>query len=174
MDLESYSASETLKDGTAVTVRAIRPSDRASIRAEFGKLDPESIYTRFFSYKKGLTDTELNEATNVDFAHAVALVVTIGAGDTERMIGGGRYVVEEGSARSAELAFLTSDDFHGRGIASLVLRHLAKIGRLAGIQRFEAEVLARNQAMLAVFRASGLPMTIRSEGTAVHVVLALD
>ena len=56
----------------------------------------------------------------------------------------------------AELAFLTAEDFRGRGVAGLVLapRLLAEA---AGLSQFEADVLAENQSMLAVFRRSGLP-----------------
>lgn len=174
MDLRSYSAGEKLKDGTPVIVRAIRANDQASLRAEFGKLDSESIYLRFFAFKRGLTDSELSEATNVDFDHVVALVATTGTGEHERLIGGGRYIVGHGAPTSAELAFLTNGEFRGQGLASLILRHLIAIGRTAGIERFEADVLAQNHPMLSVFRASGLPITTRWDGGTVHIVLTLE
>ena len=59
IDTRSYAAFDTLKDGTAVAVRAIRADDREAIADAFGALDREAIYTRFFTYKKELTDTEL-------------------------------------------------------------------------------------------------------------------
>jgi RimJ/RimL family protein N-acetyltransferase len=173
INARNYIASETLKDGTAVVIRAIRHDDRTSILAAFSNLDRESVYTRFFTYKKGLTDAELGQITDVDFDRVVALVVTTPIGDGETLIGGGRYFSDVARG-SAELAFMTADDFHGRGIASLILKHLIRIGRKQGIQRFEADVLAQNQAMLAVFRRSGLPVTERPEGNTVHVTLALD
>ena len=58
-------------------------------------------------------------------------------------------------------------------IASLVLKHLVHTAREARVQRFEAEVLAENQPMLAVFRRSGLPMKQRREGNVLHVTLSL-
>lgn len=172
IDARNYIAPETLKDGTAVVIRAIRYDDRTSIRAAFSNLDRESVYTRFFTYKKGLTDAELGQITDVDFDRVVALVATTPIGDGEKLIGGGRYfsAVARGSA---ELAFMTADDFHGRGIAGLLLRHLARIGREQGVLRFEADVLAQNQAMLAVFRRSGLSMKERPEGNVVHITLSL-
>ena len=43
------------------------------------------------------------------------------------------------------------DDAHqGKGIATLMLEHLAAIARSKGINRFTAEVLADNRPMLAV------------------------
>ena len=53
---------------------------------------------------------------------------------------------------------------------SLVLKHLVHTAREARVQRFEAEVLAENQPMLAVFRRSGLPMKQWREGNVLHVL----
>ena len=75
IDTRNYVASDTLKDGTTVTVRAIRAGDREALLAAFAALDRESIYTRFFTHKKELTDTELRHLTEPDSDHVVALVV---------------------------------------------------------------------------------------------------
>ena len=76
MDPQNYTASETLKDGTPVTIRAIRHDDGNTILNAFKNLDRESVYRRFFSPKKDLTDAELEQLTDVDFSQVVALVVT--------------------------------------------------------------------------------------------------
>ena len=173
IDTRSYAAFDTLKDGTAVIVRAIRADDREAIARAFGALDREAIYTRFFTYKKELTDVELRQLTEVDFEHVVALVVT--AADGEQLLGGGRYCSEQPlhATRSAELAFVTADAHHGRGIATLILRHLVLIARDQGLPQFEADVLAHNRAMLAVFQRSRLIVSQRREANVVKVRLSL-
>jgi RimJ/RimL family protein N-acetyltransferase len=65
------------------------------------------------------------------------------------------------------------EDYQGQGIASRILKHLIHIAREKGVSRFEAEVLAENRAMLAVFARSGLPMKKSLEEGAVHVSLSL-
>ena len=45
----------------------IRAGDSASILEVFNVLDRESIYWRFFSAKKELSDAELTQLTVVDF-----------------------------------------------------------------------------------------------------------
>jgi GNAT superfamily N-acetyltransferase len=173
-DPNRYLERERLKDGTPVTVRAICPEDAPSILEAFGKLDSESIYRRFFSPKKELSAAELERLTAVDFDRVVALMVTAETPDGEVLIAGGRYAVEPGDRpKSAELAFLTAATHRGRGTASLLLRHLVRLARNAGLSGFEADVLAENAAMLNVFRRSGLPMTQRREGSVVHVTLSL-
>jgi RimJ/RimL family protein N-acetyltransferase len=174
-DPRNYTAKDVLGDGTEVAIRAIAPEDRASVLEAFEGLDREAVYRRFFSPKKELTDAELKGLTEVDFADVVALVATVKTSKGELLIGGGRYAVDEPeSLRSAELAFLTGEAYRGRGIASILLKHLTRLAKDAGLERFEAEVLAQNQPMLAVFKRSGLPMRQSREGATVHVTLSLD
>jgi RimJ/RimL family protein N-acetyltransferase len=174
-DLANYAQTETLKNDTAVLIRSIRADDKGRISEAFRNLETESIYTRFFHHKKMLTDEELKAATEVDFKNAVALVVTIGEEENETIIGGGRYVVFEDLAaeRSAEVAFTVEEDYHGQGMASLLLRHLASIAREKGVSQFEAEVLSENKAMISVFSRSGLPIKKKLEGGVIHVTLSL-
>jgi GNAT superfamily N-acetyltransferase len=175
MNAMSYSAEEILKDGTAVRIRAVRADDKEKISEAFRNLETESIYKRFFQYKKALTDKELKAATEVDFEKEVALMVTIGEKETETIIGAGRYVTLDaaGAQRSAEVAFLVEEDYQGLGIAGITLGHLAGIARDNGIAQFHADVLPGNAGMLAVFKRSGLPMTQEYADGVVHVTLSL-
>ena len=66
-----------------------------------------------------------------------------------------------------------ADTQHGRGVASLILTHLVLIARHQGLPQIEADVLAHNQPMLAVFQRSGLTMTQQRESSVVHVWLAI-
>ena len=171
MDPRNYTASEVLKERTAVTIRAIRQEDKGRLLEAFENLDRESVYRRFFSPKKELSGSELDQLTDVDFSQVVALVVATQGADGEILIGGGRYAAE-GEDR-AEIAFVTDGNYRGRGIASLILKHLVRIAREADVQHFDAEVLAENTPMLAVFRRSGLPMELRRDGSTLHVTLSL-
>ena len=143
------------------------------MREASGKLSPEAIYLRLFAPKKELTEAGLKRLIEVDFEREVALVVTIGAGAQESVIGGGRYVRTTEKASVAEVAFMVDGRYQGQGIASRLLQHLAAIAREQGIGRFEAEVLAENRPMLSVFARSGLPIERRREGGVVHVAIAL-
>src|SRR5678816_2585809 len=119
------------------------------------------------------TESELTRLIEVDFEREVALVATIGAGTQESVIGGGRYVSAKSDRSAAEVAFTVDGRYRGQGIASRLLQHLAAIARGRGITCFEAEVLAENRSMLAVFARSGFAMERRREGGVVHVELSL-
>jgi GNAT superfamily N-acetyltransferase len=167
--------SETLRNGLVVTIRPLRADDRDRIAQAFKRLGPQSIYMRMFSHRTELTEAGLDRIMSVDPAREAALVVTVGAGDDETAIGTGRYVGSAGEATgaTAEVAFVVEEAYQGLGIAGRLLRHLADIARTRGIAAFEADVLAENKSMLAVFARSGLPMRKDRDGGTVHVTLSL-
>jgi RimJ/RimL family protein N-acetyltransferase len=175
IDTANYVQTETLKSGVSIEIRSIRSGDKGSVTEAFHNLEPESIYTRFFYQKKDLSENELKTITEVDFENVVALVVTVTEEMNKVIIAGGRYFVldETETLRSAELAFMVEEDYHGQGIAGILLKHLIRIGRYKGLARFEAEVLSENKAMLKVFSRSGLPMKEKRQGGVTHVTLGL-
>ena len=166
---------ETLRNGLAVTIRSLKPDDRERVAAAIRALDAPSVYTRFFSHRT-LTESGLDRIMSVDPEHEVALLATILKGDEEIVVGSCRAVGSAGQRgpRTAEIAFVVEEDYHGLGIASRLLGQLARIAKERGFSAFEADVLTENKAMLNVFAKSGLPMRKRYEGGTVHVTLALD
>jgi RimJ/RimL family protein N-acetyltransferase len=170
-----FSQQAVLRDGTPILIRVVSPEDRQRIVAAFGKLEPDSIYTRFFSMKKELSAAELDRVTTTDFEHYLALAASIGSGAGETLIGGASYTVLRSTdgARAAEVAFTIEEDYQRQGLASTLLGLLAGIAREHGITRLEAEVLEGNASMLSVFEHSGLPMvTTRAHGV-IHVAMDL-
>ncbi len=171
----SFDRQAALRNGTPVRIRGVRPDDRDKVVAAFGKLDQNSVYTRFFSFKKELSDFDL-ELLHADRGREdMALMVSLGAGADEIVIAGCRYVVgtaEDGES-AAEIAFTVEEDYQGQGIAGMLLDALTEIARAHGIARFEADVLASNASMLGVFKRSGLPLTTRREGGVLHLAMEL-
>jgi RimJ/RimL family protein N-acetyltransferase len=165
----------TLRNGTPVQIRVCRPDDRDRIVAAFNELEPDSVYTRFFSMRKELTAAELDRLTSTDFTHFVGLLAVVGQGAGETVIGGATYVAlpTSNDTRAAEVAFTIEEDYQGQGLAGQLFAMLADIARRHGIQRFEAEVLAGNAPMLKVFERSGLPLTKSRDGGVTHIVMDL-
>jgi RimJ/RimL family protein N-acetyltransferase len=170
-----YSQQAVLRNGTPVQIRVALPEDRDKVVAAFNELEPDSVYTRFFSMRKGLSDAELDRMTTSDFVSFLMLAATVGAGADETVIGGASYVVlpPADGARAAEVAFTIEEDYQGQGLAGKLMAMLAGIARQHGIDRLEADVLAGNAPMLAVFERSGLPLTKTREAGVTHVVMNL-
>lgn len=165
-----------LRNGVAVCIRPVRADDRQRVIDAFHKLDPRTVYTRFFSPKRELSEADLGRIEASDFVRGVALVATVGEGEAETIVGGGAYTVLDrpGEPATAEVSFTIEEDVQGQGLATLLLRQLTRIGREHGLQRFEAEVLAENRPMLKVFERSGLAPHSRIEDGVVHVTMDLD
>ncbi len=176
MDARSYHAEDTLKDGTPIVIRAIRPDDRDRFRKAVTRLERETRYMRFFSYKDEISEDELRKATEVDFENEVALLVTRIENEEEVVIGGCRYAAYDAAdgRRVAEVAFTVAEPYQGSGLGSRLVQRLAAIARAKDIAGFSAEVLPQNAAMLKVFEKSGLPMTKQNEEGVVHVELDLS
>ena len=176
VDAREHYVEGTLRDGRSIVIRATKADDRDRVRTAFGKLERQTIYTRWFGYKKELSESEIEEITEPDFETMVALVATLLEDDEEVIIAGARYMVYEGvhGIRAAEIAFTVEEEFQGHGLASRLLAELAHIARAKTIVRFEAEVLPKNKAMLRVFEKSGMPMTLSHEDGYIRVMLDLD
>lgn len=152
-------------DGGTVHIRPITPADGDRLRAFHSRLSPESIYLRFFTPHPRLSDAEVEHFTTVDMYDRVALVVTVG----DDIIAVGRYERLAGDATEAEVAFVVADEHHGRGIATLLLEHLADYARTNGIAVLTAQTLWENRAMLSVFRQAGFTETTSHDSGVVEV-----
>ena len=144
-----WDADVLLRDGRTAQLRPIRPDDTELLVDFYSRVSDESKYYRFFSPMPTLSDKDLHRFTHVDHRERVAFVMLVGG----QLIAVGRYdIVRPGEA---EVAFLVEDRHQGRGIAQLLLEHLAQAGRERGVERFVAEVLPDNQKMIRTFRDAG-------------------
>jgi hypothetical protein len=75
--IAGYRAVERLQDGGSVTIRAIRPEDKAGLIDALERVSAESLYTRFFSGKQEFSDAEMTRMVRVDFGNVVALVAVL-------------------------------------------------------------------------------------------------
>ena len=148
-----WEADVLLADGGTARLRPIRPSDAGLLVAFYDRVSPESKYLRFFAPYPRLSQRDVRRFTQVDYVDRVALILTLG----DEMIGVGRWDrLESGTAGGkAEIAFLVEDAHQGRGVAQLLLEHLAEAARERGITGFVAEVLPENRRMAQVFADAG-------------------
>jgi acyl-CoA synthetase (NDP forming)/RimJ/RimL family protein N-acetyltransferase len=144
-----WEADVLLADGGVAHLRPIRPSDADRLVAFYERVSPESKYLRFFAPYPRLSNRDVKRFTEVDYVNRVAFILTLG----ENMIAVGRYDRIEDD--HAEVSFLIEDAHQGRGIAQLLLEHLAQAARERGITRFVAEVLPENRRMAKVFADAG-------------------
>jgi ribosomal protein S18 acetylase RimI-like enzyme len=167
----NYAARELLRDGSQIEIRALRREDEAEMLAAVGKTSAQSLQRRFFAMKRHFSDKERTFFMDIDFKNHVALVALAAEASRKIIVGGGRYIVFEPGR--AEMAFVVVDAWQGRGIGSILMRHLIKIANDARLQELTAEVLPENAAMLKVFGKFGFRPTSRRDPQTVHLVLKL-
>jgi RimJ/RimL family protein N-acetyltransferase len=172
VELTQYSATETLRDGRPIEIRALNPADRVGMLGALDRMSDESIRRRFFGPKPHFSEDEVDYFTNVDFKNHVALVAVLEEGGQALIVGGARYIVSKPGA--AEVAFSVDDAHQGQGIGALLMKHLAGIARRARLRELYAEVLPSNSAMLKVFEKSGCRMSTKREQDVVHVTLQVS
>ena len=142
----------TLRDGTSLSLRPLRPSDRHLVAAGFDSLSQESRYRRFMTPTSRLTHRQLDYFTHVDQIDHFAWGVL---GPMERPVATARYVRLDNTPTIAELAVTVVDEFQGRGVGSFLVSATALAAHRNRIELLRAHVLADNDRMLGVLEGFG-------------------
>lgn len=164
-----WEADVVLADGATARMRPVSPHDAQALQQMHQHQSQDSIYFRYFTYKSSLSAKELERFTVVDYRDRVAFVILHG----DELLGIGRYDRLPNSY-DAEVAFNIADRHSGRGLASILMEHLAEAARENGIRRFVADVLPENQKMLSVFQAAGFDIKRSFEDGVIVVEFPLD
>lgn len=162
----------TVRDGTEILVRQVCPDDKGLLREGMSALSDESRRFRFLHSVAGLTDDMLRKFTDVDHTDHEAVVAFDVTGEEKIPAGIARYIRNEGSEATAEVAVTIMDDYQGRGLGTLLLAILARLAIGAGIEEFTAHVLTENVRMLEVFDELGA-ITVREPGGETDVRIPL-
>lgn len=181
----AWEADVVLQDGSTAQLRPIRPQDADALQAFHVAQSERSTYLRFFAHLERLPARDLERLVTVDHVDRVALVAVATspggrAGDdeggaeteAEHIIGVARY--DRIDDDEAEVAFNVADAHQGRGLASVLLEHLAAAARERGVRRFVAEVLPQNGRMIGVFKDAGYAVRQQTEDGVVAVAFDID
>jgi acyl-CoA synthetase (NDP forming)/RimJ/RimL family protein N-acetyltransferase len=147
-----------LADGGVAQLRPAGPADAAALARFFAARSDESIYSRFFSYRRP-SAADIERFLAVDYRDRFPFLVE----HAGQIIAYAGYDLVPERA-SAEVAFLVDEAAQGRGIATILFEHLAGVARANGIRRLHAETLGANRPMLQVFTHAGYPVRRSLDG----------
>ena len=156
-----------LRDGATLRLRAPTTGDLDALEAFFSGLSDRSFYLRFHGVRT--VDRALVEHFADPDWHDRGVLVGVLADEIVAVAEFMRLRDE----RSAEVAFAVADEHQGRGIGTRLLEQLALRASAAGIERFVAEVLPENSAMLAVFRDAGFDTARELDHGAIEVAFPI-
>jgi acyl-CoA hydrolase/RimJ/RimL family protein N-acetyltransferase len=163
----------TLKDGTRVLLRPIRPSDATLKQHLFYALSKESVTTRFLGPLKAMPMKRIWPYVIVDYDNEMAIVATVEEGGVETMIGIGSYV-KIPRTNTAEVSFLVRDDWQNKGLGAQLLNCVIEIAKRKGLSSLVAWVLISNARMMHLLKKCGYPVKYKLEGDLCHVVIDLS
>jgi acetyl coenzyme A synthetase (ADP forming)-like protein len=147
-----------LRDGETLRLRAPATEDAGALAAFFTGLSERSFYMRFHGIRR-VDDGLVQHFLEPDWQERGVLVGEL----SNRIVAVAEYMrLRDESV--AEAAFAVADEHQGRGIGTRLLEQLALRAGEAGIERFVAEVLPENRAMLGVFEGAGLEVTRDLDG----------
>jgi acetyltransferase len=149
----------TLKNGTPITIRPIRPEDEPLMVKFHETLSERSVYFRWLHVlhlSQRIAHDRLIGICFIDYDREMALVGDHYNPETQQheIIGVGRLITAR-EANEAEFALLITDQFQRQGLATELLRRLIGFARNEKIQRLTGDILVENTGMQAVCKKLG-------------------
>ena len=162
----------TLKDGSRVRVRPLRPrEDAPALERMFGRLSDRTRYLRYFGPKKEFPRQKLRRFAGPDGRNRLGLVA-LDPGDPREIIAFVCYD-REGEEDAAEYAAVVEDRWQGKGLGLQMTRLLVEEARARGIRHLYALVLPENRPMLGLLGKLELPDELGWEGGVERVSMRL-
>jgi acetyltransferase len=165
-----------LKDGTAVTIRPIRPEDEPLMVQFHGTLSERSVYLRYFCSLSLSARVEHERLVRICFGsydRGFALVADRVVPETgqQEILGVGRF---SGINRTeAEAAVLVSDRWQGRGLGTELLAGVVRVARQEKFKRLSGEILSDNLPTQAIFKKVGFRLRAMEDPSSLMAVLEL-
>jgi acetyltransferase len=151
-------------DGTAVTIRPIRPEDAQAEQAFVHNLSADAKYFRFMHEVKELTPEMLVEFTQIDYQTEMALVATIEQNGQENIIGVSRYYTQA-NRRACEFALVVADAWQNKGLGTQLMLSLIDIAKNKGIKSMSGHILTENVNMLNLVKNLGFHLQPGDDAT---------
>jgi len=159
---EGYERGVTLKDGTRVLLRPIRPEDEPLWHEMLAISSRESIRFRFRYIFKETTHQMAIPYCFIDYDREMAIVGIVEEGGRKRMIGVGRLISDPDRTR-AEYAVFVADPWQNKGLGGILTDYCLEIARSWGIRKVTAETTPDNIRMIRIFEKRGFKLEYKTE-----------
>lgn len=137
---------DALRDGTPVLIRPLTEKDRQREIDFIDRLSHRSRRMRFLGDFRKMSVATLDQLMKIDYESQMAFVALVHENGTLREIGVSRYSSTSDGGR-CECAVTVADEWQGRGLGVLLMRHLIDIARRKGFKQMFSIDAADNQAM---------------------------
>ncbi len=170
---EAVERYETLRDGTEIFFRPVKPTDEEALSEMLYSLSSDSLHSRFFTHTMTFPRRNVQQLTNIDYEQNLAIVgVVPGPAGEEQIVAITQYFADP-KTQAAEVAFIVQDEWQLKGMGTFLLKYISQVAARHGVKKFFAKVLPENKPMLAVFHNSGYPVKTEFDGEAYSIEYAL-
>jgi acyl-CoA hydrolase len=159
---------DSLKDGTEIFFRPIKPTDEPALSEMLYSLSEESVHTRYMTRTVAFPHRDIQQLTNIDYKNNLAIVGVVPGVSGEEIVAIAQYFLDP-KTHAAEVAFLVQDEWQQKGMGTFLLDYITKIARQRGVKRFYAKVLPNNRPMLAIFHNSGYKVNTEFDGDVYNI-----
>jgi len=156
---------DTLRDGTQIFFRPVKPTDEAALSEMLYSLSSSSVEKRYFTHTKAFPHKDVQKLTNVDYQQNLAIVGVVPGPVGEEIVAIAQYFLDP-KTYVAEVAFIVQDEWQDKGMGTFLLDYITRIAAQRGVKTFCAAVLPSNKAMLAIFYNSGYKINTEFDGQA--------
>lgn len=161
----------SLKDGTKIFIRPIKPEDEPLMAELFYTLSEETIRFRFHQIKKSISHEELVRYCQIDYDREMALVAVQKENGREKIIGVVRlnkYPDEE----TAEMAVVVGDPWQGKGLGKILSEKMLSVAGDMYLKRIRMHILKENEKMLTLAQKLGFkPVDLEEDIVRVEKIL---
>jgi acetyltransferase len=169
---DEWTRTVTLRDGTSVILRPIRPEDEPLWHEVLADSSPDTIRRRFRYLFKATTHEMATRFCFLDYDREVAIVAEVQVEGRRKLVGVGRLVADA-DHRQAEFAVLVIDSWQGRGLGALLTDFCLDICRQWNIHRVTAVTTSDNVRMLDIFLKRGFQLRPATHDDTVTAALVL-
>lgn len=143
-----YMKKVTLKNGTEVLLRPIKPEDEPLWQEMFDSFSEETVRYRFFRVIKDTPHKMRTRYCNIDYNREIGIVAEIEEEGKKRLIGVTRIIAEPGREDLAEFALVVSDKWQRRGLGAEFIKYTLEISKDKGFKKIHGPVLKNNIPMI--------------------------
>ena len=145
--LQEFCEIETiLADGRPVCLRTIRPSDDARIRDGIAEMSDRSRYLRFFSAFRAPPESIVKRLSAVDGHDHIGWGAILLDGQDHPPIAAAHAIRSDELPWHGELAIAVLDDYHGLGLARMLIAAVLLDCLKEDLPVLEMQMLAENRA----------------------------
>ena len=161
---ESLIKTATLKDGSEIILRPIKPEDEPLWLELLASCSKESIYHRFrYDFYFDSHDIA-SQYCFIDYDREIAIVAEVEEEGKKKLIGVGRLIADP-DVEVMEYAILITDAWQKKELGFTLTNYCMEIAKMRGVKTLAAETTKDNKPMISVFRKLNFKIRFNEDTT---------